>query len=58
MSNWKAPWPGGVQGYWFKAFDCLHKPLVNVLQTCIVEGDLPEWIATGKTVLIQKDPSN
>ena len=24
MSNWKAPEPGGVQGYWFKAFDCVR----------------------------------
>ena len=32
MSNWKAPGSDGVQGYWFKAFDCLHKPIVNALQ--------------------------
>ena len=38
MSNWKAPGPDGGQGYWFKGFDCLHKPIVNALQKCIVEG--------------------
>ena len=32
MSNWKAPGFDGVRGYWFKAFDCLHKPIVNALQ--------------------------
>ena len=57
MSNWKAPGPDGVQGYWFKAFDCLHKPIVNALQKCIVEGDVLEWMVTGRTVLIQKDPA-
>ena len=46
-----------MQGYWFKAFDTLHKPIVNALQKCVVEGDVPEWIVTGRTVLIQKDPA-
>ena len=36
MSNWKEPGHDGVQGYWFKAFDCLHKPIVNALLKCIV----------------------
>ena len=57
MANWKAPGPDGVQGYWFKAFDCLHKPIVMALQSSVVEGDVPEWMVTGKTVLIQKDPA-
>ena len=57
MSKWRAPGFDGVQGYWFKAFDCLHKPIVNALQKCIVEGDVPEWMVTGRTVLIQKDPA-
>jgi len=54
MSNWKAPGPDGVQCYWFKEFVCLHKPIVNALQRCIVEGNVPEWIVTGRTG-IQKD---
>ena len=57
MSNWKAPRLDGVQGYWFKAFDYLHKPIVNALQKCTVEGDVVEWMVTGRTVLIQKDPA-
>ena len=57
ISNWKAPWPDGVQGYWFKVFDCLHKPIVNALQKCIVEGDVLVWMVTGRTVLTQKDPT-
>ena len=31
MSNWKVPGPYEVQGYWFKAFDCVHKPIANAL---------------------------
>ena len=57
MSNWKASGPNGVQGYWFKAFDCLHKPKVNALQKCIANGDVPEWMVNRRTVLIQKDPA-
>ena len=57
MSNWKAPGPDGVQGYWFKAFDCLHKPIVYALQQTVLVGDVPEWMVTGKTALIQKDPA-
>ena len=46
-----------MQGYWFKAFDTLRKPIVNALQKCVVEGDVPEWMVTGRTVLIEKDPA-
>ena len=46
-----------MQGYWFKAFDSLHKPIANALQKCVVEGDVPEWMVSGRTVLIQKDPA-
>ena len=57
MSNWKAPGPDGVQGYWFKAFDCLHKPMTCALQKALSDENVPDWMVTGKTVLIQKDPA-
>ena len=57
MSNWKAPGPDGVQGYWFKAFDNLHKPIAHALQQTVVNENVPEWMVTGKTALIQKDPA-
>ena len=50
MLNWKALGPDGVQGYWFKTFDCLHKPIVIAFQKCIDNRDVPEWIVTGTTV--------
>ena len=57
MSNWKAPGPDGVRGFWFKKFDNLHGILRDVLQKCLDEGVVPEWMVKGRTVLIQKDPS-
>ena len=54
MSNWKARGLDGVQDYWFKAFDYLHKPIVNALQKCIANGDVLEYMVTERTVLIQK----
>ena len=57
MFNWKVPGLDGEQGYWFKAFDCLHEPIVNALQKCVVEGDVPEWMVSGRTMSIQKDPT-
>ena len=56
MNNWKAPGPDGVRGYWFKQLDCLHQPLVEAMQNCLDDGNVPEWMVQGRTVLIQKDP--
>ena len=40
----------------FKAFDCLHKPINDTLQSNVINENVPKWIVTGKTALIQKDP--
>ena len=56
MTNWKTPGPDCVQGCWFKRFSSLHSRLVEHLQTCPAVGDVPTWMTTGKTTLIQKDP--
>ena len=57
MANKKAPGPDGVRGFWFKELISVHTLLVEALQSCISEGDVPDWMTTGRTVLIQKDPS-
>lgn len=57
MSNWKAPGPDGVRGFWFKKFTALLPKLVEALALCLVKEDVPEWMVTGRTVLIQKDPA-
>jgi hypothetical protein len=55
MSNWKAPGPDGVRGFWFKKFSSLHPTLTSCLQACLDQGEVPEWMVKGRTVLIQKD---
>ena len=42
MSNWKAPGPDGVRGFWFKKFSCMHQAMANSLQACLDEGNVPE----------------
>ena len=56
MSNWKAPGPDMVRGFWFKKFDSLHGALTNALKACVEQGEVPEWMVKGRTVLFQKDP--
>ena len=29
VSNWKYPWPDGVQGYWLKNFSALHETIAT-----------------------------
>ena len=53
IPNWKAPRPGGVQGFWLKNFTSLHKSLVWHLNACL-EGEARRWMTKGRTVLIQK----
>ena len=48
MTNWKAPGPDCVQGYWFKRFSSLHSMLTEHLQTCVLVGDVPTWMTKGK----------
>ena len=55
MPCWKAPGPDGVRGFWFKKFSNLHQVIAGNLQECLDGGDVPEWMVTGRTVLIQKD---
>ena len=57
MKNWRAAGPDGIQGYWIKNLTSLHERLAIQLQA-VLEGNIPEWMATGKTTLIIKDPAN
>ena len=56
LSNWKAPGPDGVVGFWFKKISALHDVLATKLQLCLNSGKVPLWMVKGRTVLIQKDP--
>ena len=55
VPNWKAPGPDCVQGYWLKNFKLLHERTTQQLQGCVRQKDVPEWMTTGRTALIQKD---
>ena len=57
MANWKAAGPDLVQGFWFKKLTGLNSRLQLCLQECIQQGNVPEWMVRGRTVLIQKDPN-
>ena len=57
LSNWKAPGPYGVVGFWFKKLTSLHPVMAGKLQLCLENGKVPLWMVKGRTVLIQKDPS-
>ena len=55
MANWRAAGPDLVQGFWFKKLTGFHFRLRECLQDCICQGNVPEWMVRGRTVLIQKD---
>ena len=57
LSNWKAPGPDGVVGFWFKKLTSLHAAMAGKLQLCLEAGKVPLWMVKGRTVLIQKDPA-
>ncbi|XP_066934090.1 uncharacterized protein [Clytia hemisphaerica] len=52
MANWKAPGPDGVRGFWFKKLTALHPFLCESLDFCLVDGNVPDWMVKGRTVLI------
>ena len=56
MPNWKAPGHDGVQGFWVKRLDNMHKRIATQLNL-ILEGtkEIPSWMTYGRTVLCQKD---
>ena len=54
-SNWKAPGPDGVQGFWLKNFTSLHDRIIIELNNLLQQGEVPLWMTKGRTVLIQKD---
>ena len=56
MTNWKAPGPDGIQGFWFKKFSSLHGRMATGLQECLDQGRVPKWMTLGRTSLFMKDP--
>ena len=54
IPNWKAPDPDGVHGYWFKSISAVRPVLAALLNEDPQSGHVPEWLTSGKTVLIVK----
>ena len=57
MTNWKAPGPDAVQGFWFKKFPSMHARIARGLQGCLAQGWVPKWMTVGRTSLFMKDPA-
>lgn len=55
MPLWKAPGPEWVQWYWLKKMSSLHSGIVIFLNRLLRTGDVPLWLVTGRTLLLQKD---
>ncbi|XP_063956544.1 uncharacterized protein LOC135154347 [Lytechinus pictus] len=57
MAPWKAAGPDGVQAFWVKRFTNLHERLSMQMNEIVVNGNPPNWMTKGRTVLIPKDPT-
>ena len=55
ITNWKAPGPDGVQGYWLKYFSSLHARIAIQLNGLLESNEVPEWMNSGRTLLCVKD---
>ena len=55
VKNWKAPGPDELLGCWIKTFISCHNRMAAQLQLCFEMNEIPNWLTTGKTVLITKD---
>ena len=56
-ASWKSPGPDGTHGFRLKNFLSLHKVLCTQLNNSLATKSIPEWMTTGRTVLLTKDPA-
>ena len=57
ISNWKTSGHDGIQRFWFKKFTSIHDRLVQEMNRCLQDAQVPDWMIKGKAILIQNDPS-
>ena len=57
MANWSSPGIDGLNAYWLKHFSSLHESIASHLMSCLTASALPEWMTTGRTYLLLKDPA-
>ena len=56
-ASWKSPGPDGIHGFWLKHFSSLHKFLCTQFNNSLATKSIPEWMTTGRTVLLMKEPA-
>ena len=54
IPNRKAPGPDGVHGYWYKPIKAVRPVLAALLDEALPSGNVPQWLTSGKTMLIAK----
>jgi len=54
LNNWKSPGPDCVHNFWIKHLTNLHGRLASQIQD-VVDGEVPNWLNLGRTVLILKN---
>ncbi|XP_053141804.1 uncharacterized protein LOC128340565 [Hemicordylus capensis] len=57
IKNWTAPGDDELHGFWLKHLTSLHKQLSKQFNHMLQGGDIEQWLTTGKTHLIMKDPA-
>lgn len=51
LSNWKAPGPDGIPGYWLKCFPNMTRLMELWIKGILNEElEVPDWVVEGRTV--------
>jgi len=53
--HWTAPGRGQIANSWLKQLRVTHTYLVTLFNKLIEEGQIPDWLMTGITILIPKN---
>ena len=57
MANWKTPGSDRVHGCWINMLVSMQVKITFHLLSCITRGEVPDWMKTGRAVLLLKDKS-
>ena len=55
MANWRASRPVGAHDYWIKMLVPMEERIAFHLQSFITIGEVLDWMATGRIVLLLKE---
>uniref|UniRef100_A0A803SMP7 Reverse transcriptase domain-containing protein n=1 Tax=Anolis carolinensis TaxID=28377 RepID=A0A803SMP7_ANOCA len=57
VKNWTSPGSDQLHGFWLKHLISLHGKMAQQFNEMLQKGSISEWLTTGRTYLIQKDPA-